>query len=85
MPTLSQDGVIGTGFTLPPTTTINETQCVKQVFKTVDIRQPKSAIPEKWQTNKVHPTPAPAGCLERDGRPPSIKARNQAEPNDSLC
>lgn len=34
------------------------------VFKTLDIRQQKTVILDRWKTNEVSPTGAPAYCLE---------------------
>ena len=55
-----------------------------KVLHTLDMREQKSMIHNKWETNKENPTIAPARSLERDSRPHRMKHRTQIQPSDPL-
>lgn len=55
----SQEAVTGTKFTFPLETSLSPKNLYKmyktRVFKTLAIRQQKSMIPKKWETNEINP------------------------------
>ena len=55
-----------------------------KVFHTLDMREQKSMIHDKWETNNVNPTTAAARSLERESRPHRMKHRIQVQPSDPL-
>lgn len=63
--TFYQDGVTEVGFTHPHITNKNLYRIYEiMVFEILDIKQCRTAILEKQETNKVNPVIAPAHCLE---------------------
>lgn len=80
----SQDRITGTGLTLLPGAT-NKTQAkyAEQWFSRHYIRQQRTVVPERQETNEVSQVVVPAYCLQRVSRPQCSGRRGgiQTEPS----
>lgn len=62
-----QDGVTGSGFTLPLEQLKKWTKCMKQQHsRHCIIREQRTEILERWETMEMNPITFPNDCLERD-------------------